>query len=354
MRLLCPTKFQILVVFVAATFMCSTGCKSQRGFPKLSDLAWWQKDDARLAEALPPAAHFDPEPAIQMQPPGKNSARDEVAAIVAAAAKEAVEKRRATPNGQPPTHPIRTPYSLESIEKSTSSVDSKSAGEFESTSESKPSSDNSFASTAGQIKTKLPDWDSPEDAAKPTSLDKVQQSLTNSFEVTKSKLEEPGKTSDPTTGSTASADDSWRTDFALPANSTTGLNANIEASRKSLNRAEESTSNEFAGFKQSSEQLIRSRGQPAHETGRKSDGITEQVAQSTEFQPNPPFNGFEPANPVKQQPGDNSQSELARIQIAAKRFQENADQLQKLADQARQQAQELSRQVESFVDSGEI
>ncbi len=189
MRLLCQTKFQILIVFVAATFACATGCKSQRGFPKLSDLAWWQKDDARLAETLPPAAHFDPEPAVHMQAKGKNNARDEIAAIVAEAAKQNTEKERYALNGQPPTHPLRTPYSFDAAGKSLSADKSEAT-----VSQSLPMT-ILLLLTRGKIKTELPDWNSSAVPNKTTGLDAVQDSLSNSLEVAKSKLDSSTKIS---------------------------------------------------------------------------------------------------------------------------------------------------------------
>jgi hypothetical protein len=347
MRLLCQTKFQILFAFVAVTFVCITGCKSQRGFPKLADLAWWQKDDARLAETLPPAAHFDPEPAIQMQASGKKNVRDEIKAIVAEAAKQNTDKERYALNGQPPVHPLRTPYSFESASDSNSESGLVSTAESEIAQKSALSSDNSFAATAGQIKTKLPDWNTSEFAAKSTDLNSAEPSSSNSLDVTKNEFEPASKTPISTPGSTARSGGDWRTNFALPANTSSGLDANIEAARKSLNRAEENAGNALAGFKQSLNGSFDRAAEPLGKLADKATEIKEQVANANEFQPNPQYDGFETAQNLVQQVISNSESELEQIQIAARKFQDNADQLQKLADQARQQAEELARQAMS-------
>lgn len=345
MRLLCQTRFRVLIVFVATAFVCATGCKSQQGFPKLGDLAWWRHDDAQFAEALPPASHFDPEPAIQMQTAGKKDARDEIKAIIAEAAKQNTDRERYALNGQPPVHPLRTPYSFDAARDTQSADNSPVFGAAGIVNKSPSSSDNSFEAEAGQIKTKLPDWDPAENAAKSMGLTKLQPSRTNSFDSTQNNFAVKKTTSDVTNGSSASHDGSWQSDFALPATSAPGLDANIEAARKSLNRAEENAGNQFAGFKQSLQNSVDRTADPFTKLADKATELTGQDAQAAQFKPNPPYAAFNSAQPPIQQ-ADNSQAELARIQIAARQFQENADQLQKLADQARRQAEELTKQAD--------
>ena len=354
MRLLCQTNFQILIGFILATFMCCTGCKSQPGFPSLADLAWWKKDDVRLAETPPPAAHFDPEPAIQMADNDTlpNDPNADIEAVVDAAPIVA-NKKRYSLDGQPPTHPIRTPYSFESAVKS-----KKPASDSEPGSDSTSASDNSFASSAGQIKTKLPDWDSSDTTAKATDLSDARESADYSPEQTKSKIASSKTTLDSTNASSASSGGTWKTDFALPANSSTGLDTSFDAARKSLNRTTENAVNDSGSFAQRLQNSIDRAAETITQPTEKSSPSTEQIAQAKEIELNPPIQGFEPFRAEQQaapnthsdknpQLGSEGPSNVDQMKVAARRFQDNADHLQQLADQARQQAEELRRQAAS-------
>lgn len=325
MRLFCKTISPIVLVLIACVFMlASTGCKSKGvGLPNFGDLAWWKKDDIRLA-APPPSTHFEPEPAMQMQ--AKNI-QDNVEDLASDAEEMADDVKGLA------SKPIRTPYSF---------------GE-----DGLGSAKRGVDRAAEDLKTRLPDWNSSKLASSTAAgIKDVQASLDNSFAATKEAVKK----------SSNDFDAGWKSNFALPANKeSNGFDKTINAARNSLNRVADSdtSTNNFAS------QLNQAVDNATSATEQFAGNIKEQANQfgsDKSFQPSVQNQFKSATNQFNQTANSNVQQAMDQFQqnvnqglmnsatqlkpVASKAQQVvNQSQLQQQAIQLQQQANELLQQA---------
>lgn len=111
---------QVSAVTVGGALLLAVGCQSGFSKPDLNKLAFWKKEELKLAsrsdDIPPPSAKFDPEKNDSMKTGTKEQLQASVDAIVAEAKK----------NRENPPEPIRKPYSLDSIDPKLAGSDSNS------------------------------------------------------------------------------------------------------------------------------------------------------------------------------------------------------------------------------------
>ncbi len=111
--------YQIAAATVGGALIMATGCQSGFSKPDLNKLAFWKKDELKLASRAddipPPSAKFNPDQKDAMKNGSKEQLQASVDAIVAEAKK----------NRENPQDPIRKPYSLDSIDSKLAGGDSK-------------------------------------------------------------------------------------------------------------------------------------------------------------------------------------------------------------------------------------